>query len=234
MDKTTQDLAWSVLPKEFKEEVKRVANIYNWRTSMMLGGERALASTFLNEFIKLFGRHNLTSDAEGVDEMLYVKAKTIHEMYAANMRIMTDFRGKIDGINADLINHVLRQLFGAKCRPNETRDKREKREIKRELNEDNFAKSDAPSTGGKEVNFTSKAQPGTNCNGYDDRRLQIAAMAMAGLLANPNRDKRYEEYIKNAPAINNILTQESFVALIALAYADAIIREAQEGGSDGE
>ena len=119
MTKELQDKAWSVLPKEFKEEVKKeYRKGYVCETLAML--------------VTLFGYQNLTSDTEG-EEMLCVKAKTIHEMYAANQRIMKDFRGSIDGINADLINHILRQLFGSKCLPDE-------------LHEDNFAKSMAASS----------------------------------------------------------------------------------------
>lgn len=116
MTKELQDLAWSVLPKEFKEEVKRVANIFSRRTSGMLGGERTLADTFLNEFINLFGHHNLTSDAEG-EEMLTVSAITVREMYAANERIKTDASDNELGLTSDHINHVLRCLFGSKCLP---------------------------------------------------------------------------------------------------------------------
>lgn len=118
MNKTLQDLVWSILPKEFKDEVKRMYKIADSDVDQMI-------ATIMLE--NVFGLHNLTSDAEGEEEMLCVKAKTIHEMYAANQRIMKDFRGSIDGINADLINHILRQLFGSKCLPDEV------------AHEDNFA-----------------------------------------------------------------------------------------------
>lgn len=121
MTKELKDLAWACLPREFKEEVKKEYKIYSegFRTVSAGAGKWELRGCY-RELEGLFGVHNLTSDAEGEEEMLCVKAKTIHEMYAANQRIMKDFRGSIDGINADLINHILRQLFGSKCLRDET------------------------------------------------------------------------------------------------------------------
>lgn len=54
MNKELQDKAWSVLPKEFKEEVKKLYREY----------------TFTREgyYTELFGLHNLTSDSEKLSE----------------------------------------------------------------------------------------------------------------------------------------------------------------------
>lgn len=57
MTKDLQDLAWSELPKEFKEEVKK---------RFQLTDADCIGYEIL---IDLFGKHNLTSDAEGEDEM---------------------------------------------------------------------------------------------------------------------------------------------------------------------
>lgn len=88
------------------------------------GIDQEVSISIFDAFDQIFDRAyalgKQENDAEGDEEMLCVKAKTIHEMYAANQRIMKDFRGSIDGINADLINHILRQLFGSKCLPDET------------------------------------------------------------------------------------------------------------------
>lgn len=70
----------------------------------------------------MYGYHNLTSDAEGEDEMLVVKAETVRNMYAANERIKVDFPDKETGKASDHINHVLRHLFGSKCLPVVTHD----------------------------------------------------------------------------------------------------------------
>lgn len=64
MNKELQDLAWSVLPKEFKEEVKkeyhRILN-GSWSVSSYLRGR-------LRILREIFGIHNLTSDNEKISE----------------------------------------------------------------------------------------------------------------------------------------------------------------------
>lgn len=112
IDKQTQDRSWKCLPKEVRAYFK-----YVYKSEYVY--DRGHQPTRIMELlIFTFGNHNLTSDAE-LEEVLVVPRKTICEMYATNQRIMTDFRGKINGINADLINHMLRQLFGSKCLPDE-------------------------------------------------------------------------------------------------------------------
>ncbi len=102
MNKELQDLAWSVLPKEFKDEVKKLYREF----------------TFTREgyYKELFGRRNLISDAEG-EEILTVSRKRVLEMYAANKRIKADFPDKETAHISDHINHVLKHLFGSKCLP---------------------------------------------------------------------------------------------------------------------
>ena len=111
MDRTIQDLAWTCLPKEFKEEVKfeyyRVATKAQ-KDEYDLG--------FLHAHEGMFGIHNLTSDAEG-EEMLMVSRKKVQELYAK-------FQHSFDNVVSDnLIGHytakmgVLKALFGSKCLP---------------------------------------------------------------------------------------------------------------------
>ena len=113
MTKELQDHVWSILPKEFKEEVKEIYSNaityhpcgYNHKTDLLK---------------YLFGRHNLTSDAEG-EEMLCVKALKVREMYALNEKILyldSTHKGAI------LLKKKLTDLFGSKC-------------LHDELNEDN-------------------------------------------------------------------------------------------------
>ena len=103
MNKELQDLAWSVLPKEFKEEVKKRYNLA-MRHRDLYSARGAIEALEL-----LFGRHNLTSDAEGEeDEMLYVSRKKLQYFYESLRKV-----GK---------NHaafVLRSLFGSKCLPDD-------------------------------------------------------------------------------------------------------------------
>lgn len=111
MDKTTQDLAWSILPKEFKEEVKRIGNILNKDASVMFGTIGQLSHKHLDLFVKLFGIHNLTSDAEE-EEMLTVPRKAIIQAYEKSCAKRAT---KYDVGYAD----CLYNLFGSKCLPDE-------------------------------------------------------------------------------------------------------------------
>lgn len=107
MDKTTQDLAWSVLPKEFKKEVKE---IYDSGIKMMdiRPSASQIYANKLSTLEGIFGIHNLTSDTEG-EEMLTVSRKRVQDAY----------------LNCDryfCYEGMLEHLFGSKCRPDEGTD----------------------------------------------------------------------------------------------------------------
>lgn len=106
MNKELIDSAWRILPAEFKEEVKR-----KW--------EDTLPNSPAEEKLeKLFGRHNLTSDAEGEDEMLYVSCKRVQEMYKNNCdEIRRENISSSDKDCYEYANEVLKTLFGSKCLP---------------------------------------------------------------------------------------------------------------------
>lgn len=109
MDRKTQDLAWSCLPREFREEVKKeYRKGYVCETLAML--------------ITLFGHHNLTSDAEG-EEMLWVSRKEIQQLVAANDVVILGAAGidNIETIQAKTVSTILNRLFGSKCLPDETK-----------------------------------------------------------------------------------------------------------------
>lgn len=127
MNKELQDLAWSVLPKEFKEEVKKIysallANIKMYRgdnpeqvgTTDPILWERTLG--IKNTLCRLFGTHNLTSDAEG-EEMLMVSRKEIQEIYrdADNLRRDPAIPSHSTYWNAQV--ELLYDLFGFACLP---------------------------------------------------------------------------------------------------------------------
>lgn len=123
MDKKLQDLVWSILPKWFKEEVKKVARIYSSRTSALFGAERHLANKFLDEFIGLFGRHNLTSDAEG-EEMLTVSRKVVQEEYRESINEAHPYN--INSYNRGFYvgrATMLKELFNSKSLPDEAQPK---------------------------------------------------------------------------------------------------------------
>lgn len=115
MNKELIDIAWSCLPREFKEEVKRMYKSQNASYRVISSSlEKLDLKNSIEALEYVFGIHNLTSDAEG-EEMLCVPRKKVQEMYAANERIKTDFPDKETGIISDHINHILGHLFGSKC-----------------------------------------------------------------------------------------------------------------------
>lgn len=72
ISKELQDLAWSVLPKEFKEEVKGLYKVaLDASNSPHEPEDRKWGNYRVTLLEKLFGIYNLTSDAEG-EEYLWV------------------------------------------------------------------------------------------------------------------------------------------------------------------
>lgn len=115
MDKKLQDLVWSILPKEFKEEVKK----YYQRVCRYDNLYSARGATEILEL--LFGKHNLTSDAEG-EEMLMVSRKKVQELYAkhAEKAKESTLAGFPDIAEWDKMQcDLLQELFGSKCLPDE-------------------------------------------------------------------------------------------------------------------
>lgn len=92
MNKKLQDLTWSILPKEFKEEVKRLYNL-------QLQKPDKHAWVWSCTYEDLFGNHNLTSDAEG-EEMLIVPRSKVQELFDTGDKYSCS---------------TLAALFGSKC-----------------------------------------------------------------------------------------------------------------------
>ena len=119
MDKTTQDLAWSVLPKGFKEEVKELYDSIIKMMDIRPSATQVYANK-LTTLEHLFGIHNLTSDAEGDDdEMLCVSRKDMQFYYQyyktkreseSSAEQKAYYKGR---------TKVLLDLFGSKCLPDE-------------------------------------------------------------------------------------------------------------------
>ena len=127
-----QNKVWSCLPKEFKEEVKRMWSV-----------EIDCATKYKSELHKhrtdllyeLFGEHlhwqnNLTTDAEG-EEMLTVSRKKVQEFYAKCKEVTKNPYSYPDYSHESALSRMalLDILFGSKC-------------LSDELNEDNFTKSE--------------------------------------------------------------------------------------------
>jgi hypothetical protein len=130
MDKTLQDLAWRCLPREVKEEVKRLYKAIQEKSVNNSPTERYFDGGYEYAFEKLFGLHNLTSDAEG-EEMLTVSRKEIQQLVATNDKLIKKHPGRdsIEAVQAKTVNTILNRLFGSKCLPDEVS------EVKRTLSE---------------------------------------------------------------------------------------------------
>lgn len=76
MNKELIDRVWKILPAEFKEEVKKEYSVHHE------SGDMKYSYGYSDALTDFFGEHNLTSDAEGEDEMLYVRRKRVQEMFA--------------------------------------------------------------------------------------------------------------------------------------------------------
>lgn len=107
MNKTLQDYVWSILPKEFKEEVKRLWSV---EVDCATKYHSELHKHRVDLLYELFGdnlhwQNNLTSDAEG-EEMLTCDRDVVRMLY--------------DRADSVKVRQTLESLFGSKCLPDET------------------------------------------------------------------------------------------------------------------
>lgn len=105
MTKEQQDLAWTCLPKEYREELKRLYN----------DGIKHNKINRVAIYKSLFGYHNLTSDTEP-DEMLMVERSKVQEIYHQIKLELGDggCSEYQDDINMEK-ESLLKYLFGDKC-----------------------------------------------------------------------------------------------------------------------
>lgn len=169
MNTELQNKVWSILPKEFKEEVKRMHRIANSDVDQMI-----VMITLEN----VFGHQNLTSDAEGEETLICEKSK-VQRAYNTSREIV-----KAENPNSLMysmhtqIMCVLESIFGSKCLPDE-------------LNEDNFAKSE-PQPAEQKEEADKQFDNILKDDFRDHNRLHIAAMAMQGLISKTSRFSSYE------------------------------------------
>lgn len=260
MDKELQDLAWSCLPKEFKEEVK-----YEYRRVATKVIKSNYDLGFMNALEGMYGHHNLNSDAEG-EEMLCVPRKDIVELYREVQKTISQCKGTELATQAIGIRSVIWSFLGSKCMPDQeavaenattTQKPAEPKYHKGEkvyyngyvyeiegyvgknryalkglnfdLDEDMIEPYIKP-----EENIAGNRNLSQDCDKEFDnilknsfskeRRLNVAAMAMQGILSNESRMKQYEAMAASKPYEK--LTD--VVARNALRYADAIMNQAGE------
>ncbi|GFI56689.1 hypothetical protein IMSAG025_00116 [Muribaculaceae bacterium] len=245
MTKELQNLAWSILPKEFKEEVKKYLATY-----------KSAINTHDNVINYIFGEHNLTSDVEGAEMLTCEKSiaqdmakSAIHSIQIHDFEGNTKASQNMAAFNRG-IKFALDQLFGSKCLPDDA-------------NEDNFVSKEPqptetftddcnsqsktasmstlspknveyPHIASKESHYRNLSQETANCDKQFDaiikdgfakeRRLNIAAMIEPALISNPDLWKRCGNYYAG-PGKD---TAHSFAEL-ALEYADALISKADKG-----
>lgn len=277
MTKELQDLAWSCLPKEFKEEVKK-----EYR--------KGYVCETLTMLITLFGHHNLTSDAEE-EEILTVSRNNVMAYYRDAQEDEEEFHPAVE--NACNIMYqravgrrqILKHLFGSKCLPdnvdslsqNPTENCDNESHISTDCDkpaEPKFKKGDKvryrpsgevyevegktgrqhyalkgwltdivesdlkpytePTDFGGEVNFPTKnnlaiyLKKSKNC----DNRLQIAAMAMQGILSNIDLFKNVLETGTETLSGDGISYRA--VAKVSLLFADALIAESEKRSEHGK
>lgn len=118
MTKELQDHVWKhCLPKEFKEGVKSLyEKFYNEKP------HSDCSYGYLGLLIKLFGIYNLTSDAEGEEELLTVPRKDVVELYQECQKTISQCKGTELAGQSIGIRNVIWSFFGSKCLPDEAMD----------------------------------------------------------------------------------------------------------------
>ena len=123
MTEEIQRITWSCLPKEFKEEVKKMYRKYiecrnEYDSNRRKGRANVMAKIICMNTI--FGTHNLTSDAEG-EEMLCVPRKKVQEFYAKCKEATKNPYSYPDYSHESALSRMalLDILFGSKCLPDE-------------------------------------------------------------------------------------------------------------------
>lgn len=207
-----QNKVWSILPKEFKEEVKEIylnAVVhhpcgYNHKTDLLK---------------YLFGHHNLTSDAEG-EEMLMCEKSKIQKVYNTSREI-------VKAENPDSLMYsmhtqimcILENIFGSKCLP--------------DAHEDNFVSIESkpseqredlipPNSGELESQEADKQFNTIIKDSFaKERRLNIAAQIVASMIGS-------DDWTTWRGGSNKEIWHN--MAKSSLEIADALIAECEKGG----
>lgn len=171
------------------------------------------AGAFIMAFDRAYALGKHEKDAEGEDEMLHVSRKQIDLLQGEIFKAIMDAHDADDWQDAahyilDVMPRSFATLFGSKCLPDE------------DAREDNFARFEPKPSEPKNKDCDNHL---ADVGKMMDRRLNIAAMAMQGILSNADRMKGYE-YVATTPPCEELTV---VVARNALRYADALIAEAE-------
>ena len=217
-----QNKVWPILPKEFKEKVKkkyaRCVKIDADDNPNLPAYAVKSAISRMTLLEKLFGHHNLTSDAEGEEILTCEKSKAM-QLYShlldlvENERISEHYSEWCD-LEREYIalfgENVFADYFGSKCMP--------------DAHEDNFTRTEPKPAEPKEKSSNSTELKSQEVDKHFDaiikdgfrehNRLHIAAMAMAGILS-------YGD-----------LADPDEVTDMAMIYADELIEKCEKGKGD--
>ena len=186
-----QNKVWSILPKEFKEEVKRMYRIANSDVDQMI-----VMITLEN----VFGHQNLTSNAEGEETLICEKSKVQRAYNTSREIVKAENPDSLMYSMHTQIMYVLESIFGSECLPDE-------------LNEDNFAKSEPKNEGTRQEQYVPKnAESGTHSFNHilkdsfrNERSLNAAAQILSGIVAS---GKPCRQPVKRALELTDALIAE--------------------------
>lgn len=165
-----QNKVWSILPKEFKEEVKRMHRIAYSDVDQMI-----VMITLEN----VFGHQNLTSDAEGEETLICEKSKVQRAYNTSREIVKAENPDSLMYSMHTQIMCVLESIFGSECLPDGeplSQKTSEKCDTENHIST-NCDKASEPKKEADE-HFDNILKGSFN----EHNRLHIAAMIMSGLL----------------------------------------------------
>ena len=199
-----QNKVWSILPKEFKEEVKEIyLNIY-----LNAVEHHPCGYNHKTDLLKyLFGNHNLTSDAEGEETLICEKSKVQRAYNTAREIVKAENPDSLMYSMHTQIMCVLESIFGSKCLPDK-------------LNEDNFAKSE-PQLAEQKEEADKQFDNILKDSFRNKRRLNIAAQIVASMIGS-------DDWTTWRGGSNKEIWHN--MAKSSLEIADALIAECEKKG----
>lgn len=255
MDKELIDKAWACLPREFKEEVKKYHRILHEQhkeyDKLHFDNARAKVQERIVTLEYFFGKHNLTSDAEG-EEMLTVSRKRVQEIYTQNQNeIIRENVSSSDKDCYETVNEVLKTLFGSKCLPDEpakepqpAEPKESPRQFYRVMGTDEHGRQVVipipPQLAGPYDISKERTEPeaSTCTETYtDDCSSQDSYISPAPINFDEieRRDRNYQRLniatqMASAYIIREGMAAPSIIATIAFQLADVLLHEVEKGG----
>lgn len=226
MNKELIDRAWAYLPREFKEKVKkkyaRFVEIDADDNPNLPAYAVKSAISRMALLEKLFGIHNLTSDAEGEETLICEKSK-VQRAYNTSREIVKAENPdtRMYSIHTQIMC-VLESIFGTKCLPDE------------DVHEDNFTSiepkpAETKNEGTRQEQCVPKnAESGTHSFSHilkdsfqNERRLNIAAQIVASMIGS-------DDWTTWRGGSNKEIWHN--MAKSSLEIADALIAECEKGG----